>query len=1098
LTVTPFGASAWAPGAVTAAFRGGSGSAAAARSGRRAASYNPATMRSSLLALLALLAVTPQDSRKKFDEFVQQLEDDSLEAREKAAAGMAGLPAEADAWIEEAIKKAASSERRAQLQAVLGERKLRIEIGRFLKLGLSEPFLRAHRDFGARAASDDSAVRIALLEEITGVRLDPDSDDPGDAEENTVPGAASAREAAIVLGLCLEKPASRRLQCEVLAVIAAQPHPADLGVIRTLLRESAEKIREYTIHAMRDLRFDFTPAVPEILKVLEEGDRAITHLAASHLIEVDWTPHLDALLASLPKMGEETREMAIDLAAEAISARFEAKIRPLLASPEAALRRLAAEYYATHRLVRPEGLTRLLDDADESTRRAAFRALIRTVPKEKLLAAAGAEDVKDALRVAAIEELARRRLPEAKEILHKELDRQIPGTAARILAFGDEAFIAELSDELERSPFGERLAYVNWLRVRPVESAVPILKRILKAADRKEVATAAARAYAEMAGDAAVADLVEMVESGGPAAKSGSASALAGLRGPGAQKAVLKLFVEKPDLRSQLFGAVYSQDEPRFVEKLLELGFEPPLDDCLLWIFRSAAYGTDSPKLREGLASDAPGARAAVMLGLARVGTPDAREAVLKTMKALLDQDFMAALWKIGPDLPGFRERATEALKGLKDSTLANLEERLAAAGDRSAAERIARRAMAVDDFDSSVPVSLLAPDLRKAYVEAALAWARLLRPRDRLWLLDDLMSDGVEEAVDTTWTLTLNSAEGVDSQEASYLVDGPPPRLRELARPLLASAVEAERQLAAYVLGRVGDESDRPRIRALLKDPCAGVRESAATAAGELEDREAAAMLVALLSDPEPDVRSAALSSLEDLAAGPLDALKAACADTGLRPMAIRARAVQGDLSAAEEFLKGIAAGANEGNRRALTTLAKAGSKPVLAFLKERAGKDATCDSILAELGDADAIDRLKRSASVESATALLAIGRLDDPGPVLERLAWVPASTVDAFLVALNRAVDATRCDALAKRWTASRWVGAARADLAAALTEALGVPVKADASVPERHAPFVLDRGAAWGVIEGAVPVFEGEGITLYGYHEARAIWTKRLKR
>ncbi len=69
---------------------------------------------------------------------------------------------------------------------------------------------------------------------------------------------------------------------------------------------------------------------------------------------------------------------------------------------------------------------------------------------------------------------------------------------------------------------------------------------------------------------------------------------------------------------------------------------------------------------------------------------------------------------------------------------------------------------------------------------------------------------------------------------------------------------------------------------------------------------------------------------------------------------------------------------------------------------------------------------------------------------------------------------------------------------ADHAKILGELLGLPVKADKSVVDRERADVLYENGAFSCAFGAAPVFEGDGITLYSWAEARRIWGKRLKR
>jgi HEAT repeat protein len=1053
-------------------------------------------MRLALVTFTALLLAAPQDARKKFDELLRQLDEDALEAREQAAKSMADLPAEADAWIEEAARKAAG-ERRAQLQSVLDERKLRIEIKRLQKLGLSEPFLRAHPDLLRRVSDDNPLVRVALLEEITGVKLDPEDDDPDSADETPVRSPASPRETAIIIELCFQKPANKRLKHQVLAIVSYRSHPSLLGALRVLLRDSEAVTRERALEYLDYLDCDCSPVVPELLKIIEEGDRDLAGEAEAYLDEIDWTEHLDALLASLPKMGEDRRESVIGTVTYAIAARLEPKIRPLLSSPEPHLRYLAATYYGTHAaLERPEELAKLLDDPSESTKSEAFCAYVGRLPKERLLAAA-AQEKDQASRRAAIRELVRRRLPEARDLLRKDLEAGIQGTAGQILALGDEAFIAEVSERLETGSVEERQAYVNWLRGQPRDKAVPALRRMLGAGE-PEVLSQVAYALAYAAGEAAIDDMLKLITSEDEQIRTIGAQGLGQIRVPRARDEILRLLKESPNLRNALYGAFYNWDGPDAVEKILELGIEPPLNQNLSWVMQRRPFGKDHPKLRDALAASDPYACSGAIVGLL-AATDEARDAVAARIKGMSAAELRGMMWMLPRDgsVPGLAERSADVLKDLPEDERQDVDGLLAELGDAAAAKRVARRAIAQEDFNTRVPLALLTAEERAAYRDAALLWIRSQKPRDRDWALDELMRDGIEAAIDELWKIALNAAESADSSAASYVVDAHPQRVRALARPYLESKVESERHLAAYALGSAGDESDRARLRPLLKDPSPTVRAAAAAALGELEDRDAADAIAALLADPEERVRSEAVGALEIMRAGPLDALKAACADRQLRPAALRARASLGDVSCAEEYLK-MLEGAPSGASDGLRALAKAGSKPVLDYLKARLGKDPACTRVLAELGDAGAIDALVKDGTIESATTLLEVGKLDDPAAWLDRLVWVSDNALHPFLLALNCTVDRKRYEALIEKWTAPRWVGPKASDLAAALTELLGVPVKADASLRDRREGFQLGRGMAFDVVERAVPVFEGDGITLYSYAAAREVWRKRLAR
>jgi hypothetical protein len=327
------------------------------------------------------------------------------------------------------------------------------------------------------------------------------------------------------------------------------------------------------------------------------------------------------------------------------------------------------------------------------------------------------------------------------------------------------------------------------------------------------------------------------------------------------------------------------------------------------------------------------------------------------------------------------------------------------------------------------------------------------------------------------------------------------PARVRPRVRARLASKTATDRVAAAYLLGCVGEAEDRARVGALVKDPSPAVRAAAARAAGRLRAEELADALVSLLSDPVELVQVAAAEGLGSLSSGDAAKLRAAASDPrfDVRRAAARSAAKRGDASVAGELVRLIAADPLDEWLEELEALARLGAAPVAELARRRARvlDDPTAWSLLAASGDAEAVKRLAADGTQRSAAALIAAGHASDRAALAKLLdASEPWSTGE-FLLALNRLVDPKRYDTLARRWHPARWAPAGRDGFAKALSECLGVPVRADASAPDRRDPMVLTAETAFGTGHQMVPVFEGDGIVLYSFAAARQRWKEKLK-
>ena len=249
-------------------------------------------MRPACIALV--LFATGQDAdRTRFDALLKQLEDDSIDVREAAAKALAEFPAAADAWLKETGDKA-DGERKIRVIAVQTERAVRVETTRLAKAGVSEELMRALRMFARRLTSDDPEERLSLLQEASGVTLDPRDDDPTLADASRT-WPATPHELTVMIETALSKPTSPRLKRQVLAILKQHGHPVLMRAARSLLADQDQKVRDWALECLGDSDADLTLAAPIILRLLKDGVEG-----ASDLIDrVNWTASLPDAIAAL-------------------------------------------------------------------------------------------------------------------------------------------------------------------------------------------------------------------------------------------------------------------------------------------------------------------------------------------------------------------------------------------------------------------------------------------------------------------------------------------------------------------------------------------------------------------------------------------------------------------------------------------------------------------------------------------------------------------------------------------------------------------------------------------------------------------------------
>ena len=369
----------------------------------------------------------------------------------------------------------------------------------------------------------------------------------------------------------------------------------------------------------------------------------------------------------------------------------------------------------------------------------------------------------------------------------------------------------------------------------------------------------------------------------------------------------------------------------------------------------------------------------------------------------------------------------------------------------------------------------------------------------DQVSALYDLAMEGAPEAVAALVELARREQRPTESSTLSYLVDVDPALIRPHLAPLLASSVASDRQLAVHLLGTFGDPGDACSVANLLKDPVARVRALAVRALASIHATDRATAIQALLSDSSEEVRLAAVTALMSLGSCPIDRLRPLADDPSpaVRKQSRVARAALGDAACADDLVWALKESLDLAMAR---PLAKAGCTVVLAYLRDRVARflDRRAAAELAALGDADAIAMLKKDGSLEAAAILLDLGLCEKPAAVLAELDWSSRADASRIFLALNRLQDPKRYARLKDQWRPARWVTPVAGAYDRVLADLTGMPVKTDASVDWPLEPMLLCAGPGLPFENGMVPVFDGDGITLCSFAEARRIWEKRLKR
>ncbi len=1034
-----------------------------------------------------LVAIGQESDRTRFDGLLKQLDDDSIDVREAAAKALADFPAAADAWLKEAAEKA-EGERKTRVIAVQTERAVRIETARLLKAGLSKELMQAHRLFAQRLTSDDSEERLSLLEEASGVRLDPKDDDPDRAENFKTASPATPHELSILIGASLQKPASPRLKRQVLAILDNRHYPVLARAARSLLTDGERPVRKWASRYFRQLRADLTFAAADILKLLREGD---DEECASDLVWlVDWRACLDDAIGVLPALETTARDRLRREILDEVAERHEPAFRRLLFDKELSQRRLALDYYKTWRAVAPvDELTEILDDPNVELRLMALRALGGKTPKARLLREASSASAE--MREAAIDALVASGAPEGVALVKRELKAGHALAPTWAAAIADESMRDEVVACAKRLSNDRALAeYLT--SIGDDAAAAETYAHIMKEGPLEGVRSAVHR-YVRAAGDEAIDVLIELAQSGDERRRQWAAEGLWQFRTVKAQEALMLLMSKDPsrDVQSYAASSFHGWSGPGASERNWKLVQDPIFRSAFGTCFNSRVCIPDDSQVREALAGSAVTFAVRALLA---TGSDEARRAVEARIESMTDIEVRrVALSLAYAKAPGARERL---LKLPRDpSSRGGVDQALVLLGDEDAAHRFVASCVKENDFRDGDSARFLPAPERDKFFKTGLEAALCSHTSDQASSLHALARAGSDEALDALVDYARRSAEPHRTWE---LLDLDPARVLPRVRPLAESKEAAERRMAAKLLGAMGGPADRRRLVALLKDPSPLVRAQAAEALGEMGSVQSADAIAALLKDADDNVRADACRALAALGVGPLDALKAACGDPvkRVRREALLARLAQGDPSRADEVADHLKRDLMRFPVDRLEPLA--GSPRIAELLRERVKRrfDPFILKLLARAGDKEAIARLKKEGTAPCQGILIELGLHEHPAEALSLLPWALRSDADDLLVPMNRVVDAKRYDGLMKRRTEGRWIGAKASDLAAVLSELWGVTVKVDGSVRDRDQGSTMPASRGLRVVLGAVPVFEGDGITLYSYTRAKEAWEKRL--
>ncbi|MBI2932966.1 MAG: HEAT repeat domain-containing protein [Planctomycetes bacterium] len=937
------------------------------------------------------------------------------------------------------------------------------------RLGVSEKVLQAHPTLPRRLLSTDPAERAAILQEVThaGFRMRGNAVRWFHTPEVTV---CTEAEIGALVQAALRGPTSLPLKFQVLAIAQYHRDPGVVEALKTLLRDDDALLLHETVHTLLVFQIDLDPFVPDLLRALKVEEEGILNGLQLRALEIRWEKHLDRLIAELTALPPHVRLKLIDTIDIFLPERSAPVMRTYLSHAEAAVRALAVSYFATHDSVdRPPGIERLLDDKDAWVRGKAFVMLRRRLPRARLLEAARGKD--NEARTAAIDELVARADTEAAALVRRELAAGHPSAASWAVRLGDETLIREVG--ARRGQY--QRFWIDYLRgLDPKESKAP-LEEMLHVED-EDVLREAVRAYVETQGEGCVDSLLASEH-------AQVVGALDVVSAGCARKISTKLLDgAAEDVRRDVVRALYRRGGAEAVETVLG---EVAREGCLPT--DALAFPRNESRLRDLLsATDRDVIEWAVNV-LLTSGNAEARGAVEARARQATVEEILEGPWERQVlRVPGLAERIRE-LASTASENRPELDMLLARQGDAEAARRVAPE-MHANAFAS---VDLLSGEDRKHAVERALAWAH--SGHDCLQRLAWLAEHGVAESVPEMVEIVRNAPD----VRMNVFANVNPAFVRPLVRPLLEAKDPTDRRLACHVLGQCGAAEDRERVRPLLRDASAGVRAAAVEALRRLGAREAAGDIVALLKDPSPAVQAEAIRALGEIGQVPRIAFE----DRDVQAVALRARAEGGDVECAADFVRLLERETDlSGYEAPLAALAKAKAKPATEFLRRRFARHPDRVSVyaLAAAGDADAIRWLRGDDSLHGAIALLRLGLLEEPVKVLPRLEWGPPEPAHELALMLNRLIDPRRAEDLSKRWTPACWVGPTAADHARVLSELLGVPVKADASVLDRVWGSKLPSRGAFACALNAVPVLEGDGVTLYSYDAALRVFEKRLGR
>ncbi len=1041
-------------------------------------------MRLTITLFLALLTLAQDVDRKAFDELVRKLADDDLEARDDAAKKLIEMSEAIDGWLGEVAKKE-SGEGKARLTAILEERRLRTEILRLRKLGLSEALVRAHPELVKRLQSKDPGERLALIIDVTGVTVDLSLNVR--RVEPAIPMMPSER--GVIVAAAMAGTADAPLIREMIGVAQCYREQWVVPLLKPALRHDDAAIRRRAVQSLWMSANDLTSVLPDLLAMMP-GDEATAIEVGQRAYWFDWNECINDLMEALPSLPNAWKVQFSYQVQVNLSVRAEPAMRKRLKHKEADVRRFAAAFYGQHpALDPPADLEALLDDPDAGVRSTVAWLVVPRLPIERLKALRAGED--RVVADAATEELVRRGAPGAREIVKKALEeRHVSGP--RWMGMLRDATLIELAKPYAEGSTQERRAWIDALaefgRADDVKGHL----------DDPEMADFILDAYIVAAGEGALDAVAKLAESGDADERTRALWALEQFRCHRAMELLVKFLKDdSEDIRSEAASVLSTVTDPKLVRAVLE-AYQVNDGSATYGLLETGAFKGDEPILLTIFDGGDGWLSVAALEALLTSGSGGARKEVEKRVAEFGADQLLTidGTW-LTVHVPGYEARLREVLKETGD---ADLEWALAALGDRVLAKKCVAAAIDRGSFDRSIPMAAVPEELRTAWIDLGLKTARASMRQQRPSLFAMLAAEGSDAALDALIQLVCTAAQPHTGYEATALMEVDPVRVRSRVRELTASTIATDRLAAASLLGRVGDASDRVRVGVLFKDGSAAVRAAAAKAAGDLRAEELAAGLIDLLGDADERVQIAAASALGRLASGDGAKLRALAADprTDVRRAAVTACAKRGDVGVAPALVELIGAAPLDEWAEELVTLGKLGAKPVLELAKQRALKfgDRTARRVLAASGDEEAARMMAADGTMESAAQLIELGKAPDVETLKKLLEESDPMATGYYLTSLNRLVDAKRYDALVKAWVAPRLAAPGRDAYAKAMSECLGIPVTADASALDRRHGAVIGPDNVFGTWSRMIPVFEGQGIVLYSYDGARAVWRKRL--